>query len=68
LKGQLIKIGLKKEGDLVHLFINNVRTLSLPVDEVALGSLPKKIFVKLKGEDIGKGTYVLVTDFKLTQE
>ncbi|MDF2953706.1 MAG: Curli biogenesis system outer membrane secretion channel CsgG [Thermodesulfobacterium sp.] len=68
LEEQLIKIGLKKEGEIVHLFINGVRTLSLPVDSVAIGALPKKILIKLYGEDIGKGSYTLITDLKLSQD
>jgi len=68
LGGKLVKIGLKKEGEIVHLFINDVRTLSLPVDTVAIRGLPKKIFVKLHGQDIGKGSYALITDLKLSQD
>ena len=68
LGGKSVKIGLKKEGEIVHLFINDVRTLSLPVDLVAIKGLPKKIFVKLHGQDIGKGSYTLITDLKLSQD
>jgi len=68
LGGKLVKIGLKKEGEIMHLFINDVRTLSLPVDTVAIRGLPKKIFVKLHGQDIGKGSYTLITDLKLSQD
>jgi len=42
LGGKLVKINLKKEGEIMHLFINDVRTLSLPVDTVAIRGLPKK--------------------------
>ena len=42
LEENLVKINLKKEGEIMHLFINDVRTLSLPVDTVAIRGLPKK--------------------------
>lgn len=68
LGGQTIKVMLKKEGELVHLFINDVRVSSVPIDSVPLKSLSPKFVVKMKGEDIGKGEYVMITDIKLTQE
>lgn len=68
LNGQLLKIGLKKEGEMLHLFINDIRTSSISVDAVAIQNLPKKIFVKMGGPDIGKGEYILITDFKLSQD
>lgn len=68
LEGQLIKVNLIKEGEVMHLFINDIRSLTLPVDTVAIGNLPPKIVFKMRGVDIGKGEYVAITDFKLTQE
>ncbi|MFN3870394.1 MAG: CsgG/HfaB family protein [Aquificaceae bacterium] len=68
LGGQSIKIFLKKEGDLVHVFINGIRSLTVPADSVALGTLPPKIVIKMSGEDIGRGAYSMITDIKLTQE
>ena len=57
-----------KVGELVHFFINDVRVSSVPLDSVPLKSLSPKFVVKMKGEDIGKCEYVMITDIKLTQE
>ncbi len=68
LGGQLTKVLLKKEGEFVHVFINGVRSLTLPVDPVSLGTLPPKVVIKMYGADIGKSEYSMITDIKLTQE
>lgn len=64
--GQKFRFFLKKEGDLVHVFVNGIRVLSNPVDSVSLKGLPAKVVVKMFGNDIGQGSYVLVSDLKVT--
>ncbi|MEN2985615.1 MAG: CsgG/HfaB family protein [Thermodesulfovibrionaceae bacterium] len=66
--GQKIKLALKREGDMAHIFVNEVRAGSFPVDSVALKALSPKIVILLEGSDIGAGMYVLVTDLKLTKK
>ncbi|MFN3599235.1 MAG: CsgG/HfaB family protein [Aquificaceae bacterium] len=68
LNGQEIKIIIKKDGEVAHLFINGVRSLTVPVDAVALGTLPPKVVIKMKGVDIGRGKHTMITGLKLTQE
>lgn len=68
LGGQAIKVLIKKEGEMVHLFINDVRSLSVAIDPIPLKNLPPKIVIKMKGMDIGKSAYTMITDIKLTQE
>lgn len=41
LQGQKFKFFLKKEGELAHIFINDIRVLTTQVDSVALKALPK---------------------------
>ncbi|GBC88334.1 Curli production assembly/transport component CsgG [bacterium HR13] len=62
------KFMLKKEGELVHLFINGTRVLTTQVDAVALKNLPAKIVIKMFGNDIGEGSYVLLTDLRVTSQ
>lgn len=66
--GQIIKIGLRKEGELIHIFVNDLRTLSAPIDPVSVARLKPAIVWNLHGADIGRGEYVLITDLKLSQE
>ncbi len=66
LKGQKIKVFLKKEGELAHVFINGVRVLTTQIDTVALKNLPGKVVVKMFGADLGQGNYVLITDLKVS--
>ncbi|MEO0278216.1 MAG: CsgG/HfaB family protein [candidate division WOR-3 bacterium] len=68
LSGQEIKVAIKKEGEKIHVFVNDIRSLSVPVDTPSLSALTNKLVIKLTGNDIGKGEYVLVTNLKLTQE
>lgn len=68
LGGQAVNVLIKKEGESAYLFINGIRSLTVPVDSLSLGSLPPKVVIKMKGEDIGQGKYILITDLKLTQE
>lgn len=66
LSGQKIKIALKKEGEIIHIFVNGVRSLSVPVDVPALSGLSPKVVVRLEGVDLGKGLYTLISELKLT--
>ncbi len=54
LKGQVVKIALKKEQETVHIFVNDVRSLSAPVDVPSLSALQPRIVVKMEGVDLGR--------------
>ncbi|MCS7196258.1 MAG: hypothetical protein NZ827_03210, partial [Aquificaceae bacterium] len=59
---------LRKQGNSVDVYVDNNRVYTEQLDPVALSKLPSKLIFVLRGQDINKGMYVLVTDIVVSQE
>ncbi|MDW8294761.1 MAG: CsgG/HfaB family protein [Aquificaceae bacterium] len=66
--GKIMRVSLRKQGNSVDVYVDNNRVYTEQLDPVALSKLPSKLIFVLRGQDINKGMYVLVTDIVVSQE
>ncbi len=67
LHGAPHQVALAKQGDVLHVFVDGQRALSDPVDSLTLGRQARQVTVYIRGVDIERQRYVLVTDVVVSQ-
>lgn len=68
LAGKMVKVAIRKRGNTVDVYVDGNRVHTEQVDNVPLGKTGPKLVFVLKGQDINRNMYVLMTDLVVSQE
>lgn len=67
LVGRPVQLGILKQGETVHVFIDGVRALSDSVDSLTLSRQPPQLTLSFHNVDIEQRRYVLASDIVVSQ-